>query len=150
VELSPDAASMLGGHNHWLYLDGLPQIDAQTAAILSLRLHRVRLNNLEVVTPEVVEALRKGNTVPLSLDRVTELNVQAAAALARHQGRVSLNGLQLITPETAAALSPHRAGLSMRGLDKNRNHPQVFDILATIEGIALPDWFYTGGSGPAK
>ena len=88
--------------------------------------------------------------MPLNLNGVAELDQQTAAALAGHKGPVNLDGLEILTPETAAALSPHRAGLSLRGLDKNRNHPGVFDILAAIEGIALPDWFYTGVSGPAK
>ena len=85
----------------------------------------------------------------LSLDQLKQIDVRVATALARHQGEVSLNGLTILAPDVAEALSQHGAGLSLRGLDE-KNDPAVIRALAAIEGIALPDWFYTGVAGPAK
>ncbi len=116
--IPPDVASVLAKHSGWLSLDSLRTIDAESAAALAEGKHRLSLNGLNWLSPDVAKALGNYDGDHLDLNGLPSLDLATANKLAqaRCQGGLHLDGLTTVTSKILEALANGNSGFSVQGL----------------------------------
>ena len=133
-EISPEVAKAFASKKHlWLNLGGLQELSLKVAMELGQAKCALSLDGIRTITPEVADALVRGNgTLSLGLTSITK---EVADALGQHSGWLTLHNLRELDRETAAALSRHKHWLSLDGL--NSLTPQVAESLGRFNGTNL-------------
>lgn len=138
-EIDPGIASILARAPGVLSLNGLKQIDFDTAVALTTNTNRaIRLNGITELSPsvagvlakmtflelnqlqpsvEVLEALSPFNGI-LKLHAIQELDAPSAAHLAKNGISLSLDGIKSMTPDVARELARSKAKISLNQLEK--------------------------------
>ena len=105
-----------------LRLDNLELLSPAVAEALSAHEGVLVLNGLESLDPAVAAALAKrvgnrktGRTGTLVLSGLPAISTESAAALAAFPGELVLKGVTELSPETAAALAKHKGRLHLTG-----------------------------------
>lgn len=117
-QIKPDLlaklAKVVGGG---LCLDGLTELDADTAAILAAYPGTLSLNGLTQISDECAAHLAK-HTPVLFLDGLEEISISTARSFGKHQGVLSLSGIKCLSDEAAGAIAAHSLSLSLDGLEQ--------------------------------
>ena len=105
-ELSPAVAKALSKHQGTLSLSMLPELPADSAAILAEHRGELSFEDVPGLTDSAAIALSK-HRGPLRLDGIAEVSDSVAQALSRHQDEVDLYGLVSLSIDAARAFLRH-------------------------------------------
>jgi hypothetical protein len=105
TELDPQTAKELAQFKGWLQLNGLAALDPQTAKELAQFKGRLQLNGLATLDPPTANVLSEGSCNELQCDGLQSLNCDAARALARAKIRACSLPLTEMDPATAKEIA---------------------------------------------
>jgi hypothetical protein len=146
--LDPATARALAGWEGNLFLDGLTELDAETAtALAEFRGERLSLDGLTKLDAVVAQAFARDGRTMLFLNGLTTLDADTAKALKGFK-ELSLDGLTTLDADTATALAANGEALSLNGL--KTLDADTAEALAAIKGSLFLNGLTTLDADTAK